>query len=62
MASGLGLPFKVGGPSWGRLQIRKVIFHDYKQEPTILGPTGGAALRSRGEACATSPPGLPESR
>jgi hypothetical protein len=47
MASGLGFPFEVGGPHRGRLQIRKVSFRDYREDPAIFGPTGGAAPRSR---------------
>jgi hypothetical protein len=27
----------------GQLQIRKVAFRDYKEDPAILGPAGGAA-------------------
>jgi hypothetical protein len=62
MASELGLPFKVDGPSSGRLQIRKGSFRDYREDPAIHGPTGGAEPRSRQESCATSQEGLPESR
>jgi hypothetical protein len=43
MAGRLGFPFKVDGPSSGRLQIRKVAFHNYSEDPVILGPTSGAA-------------------
>jgi hypothetical protein len=57
MASGLGLV----DPHRGQLQIRKVIFCDYMVNPATRGPTGGTAPRPRGEACATSPTGLPES-
>jgi hypothetical protein len=59
MDSELGLPFEVGGPSLGRLQVRKVIFHDYRVNPAICEPIGSAVPRPRGEACATSPAGLP---
>jgi hypothetical protein len=34
-------------PHWGRLQVRKVSFRDYREDPAILRPTGGAAPRSR---------------
>jgi hypothetical protein len=44
MASGLGFPFKVGGPSSGSVKdFRKVAFHNYKEDPAILGSTGGGA-------------------
>jgi hypothetical protein len=43
MASGLGLPFEVGEPSSGSVtDFRKVAFRNYREEPTILGQTGGA--------------------
>jgi hypothetical protein len=48
-------------PRRGRLQVRKVSFCDYREDLAILGPIGGATPRSRREACATSPAGLPES-
>jgi hypothetical protein len=59
MASGLGLPFEVGGPSLGWLQVRKVIFCDYRVNPRICGPIVSAVPWPRGEACTTSPTGLP---
>jgi hypothetical protein len=37
MIGGLGLPFEVG------YKFRKVIFRDYREDPAILGPAGGAA-------------------
>jgi hypothetical protein len=57
MVGGLGLPFEVCGPSSGsvtnlgsrlpRLQRGshedKVAFRDYREDPAILGPAGGAA-------------------
>jgi hypothetical protein len=58
MVNMLRLPFEVGGPSRGRLQVRKVIFRDYRVNLVICGPTGGAVLRPRGETCATSLAGL----
>jgi hypothetical protein len=39
-------------PHRGRLQVRKVSFRDYREDPAILGPTGGVAPRSRGEKLA----------
>jgi hypothetical protein len=43
MAGGLGFPFEVGGPSSGSVtDFRKVAFRDYREDPAILGPTGGA--------------------
>jgi hypothetical protein len=46
MASRLGFPFEVGGPSSGSVtDFRKVAFRNYKEGPTILGPaSGGAAV------------------
>jgi hypothetical protein len=44
MASGLGFPFEIGGPSSGvGYRFRKVAFHGYREDPAILGPTGGTA-------------------
>jgi hypothetical protein len=44
MAGELGFPFEVGGPSSRSVTIfRKVAFHNYKEDPAILGSTGGAA-------------------
>jgi hypothetical protein len=44
MAGGLGFPFEVGGPSSGSItKFRKVAFRNYRQDPAILGSTGGAA-------------------
>jgi hypothetical protein len=44
MAGRLGFPFEVGGPSSGSdKDFRKVAFHNYREDPTILGSTGGAA-------------------
>jgi hypothetical protein len=44
MAGGLGFPFEVGGPSSGSVTIvRKVVFHNYKEDPAIIRSTGGAA-------------------
>jgi hypothetical protein len=37
MAGGLGLPFEAG------YRFRKVAFCNYKEDPAILGPIGGAA-------------------
>jgi hypothetical protein len=39
MASELGFPFEVGGPSSGSVKIRKVSFRDYRGDTAILGPT-----------------------
>jgi hypothetical protein len=36
-------------PHRGRLQVRKASFRDYREDSVILGPTGGAAPRSRGK-------------
>jgi hypothetical protein len=38
MAGGLGLPFEVG------YKFRKVAFHDYREDPAILGLAGGASI------------------
>jgi hypothetical protein len=44
MAGGLGFPFEVGGPSSGSVtDFRKVTFRNYREDPAILGFTGGAA-------------------
>jgi hypothetical protein len=44
MAGGLGFPFEVGGPSSGSVtNFRKVAFCNYREDPAILGSTGGAA-------------------
>jgi hypothetical protein len=44
MAGGLGFPFEVGAPSSGSVtNFRKVAFHNYKEDPAILGSTGGGA-------------------
>jgi hypothetical protein len=44
MAGGLGFPFEVGGPSSGSVtDFRKVAFRNYREDPTIIGSTGGAA-------------------
>jgi hypothetical protein len=40
MADGLGFPLEVG------YRFRKVAFCDYREDPAILGPTGGAATMS----------------
>jgi hypothetical protein len=58
--AGEGFHSRSVDPHWGQLQIRKVSFRDYRKDPAILRPTGGAAPWSRGETCATSPAGLPE--
>jgi hypothetical protein len=43
MAGGIGFPFEVGRPSSGSVtDIRKVAFHNYKEDHTIFGSTGGA--------------------
>jgi hypothetical protein len=43
MASGLGFPFEVGGPSSGSVtDFRKVAFHNYREDFAILRSTGGA--------------------
>jgi hypothetical protein len=48
MADGLGFPFEVGEPSSGSVtDFRKAAFRDYREDPAILGPFGGAAPRSR---------------
>jgi hypothetical protein len=42
MASGLGFPFEVGGPSSGSVtDFRKVAFRNYIEDAAILGSTGG---------------------
>jgi hypothetical protein len=44
MAGGLGFSFEVCGPSSGSVtDFRKVTFRNYKEDPAILGSTGGAA-------------------
>jgi hypothetical protein len=44
MAHGLGFPFEVGGPSSRSVRdFRKVAFRNYKEDPAILGSTGGSA-------------------
>jgi hypothetical protein len=44
MAGGLGFPFEVGGPSSGSVtDFRKVTFRNYREDPAILGFTGGGA-------------------
>jgi hypothetical protein len=44
MADGLGLPFEVGGPSSGSVTyFGKVAFHNYREDPEILGSTGTTA-------------------
>jgi hypothetical protein len=44
MAGGLGFPFQVGGPSSRSVtDFRKAAFHNYKEDPVILGSTSGAA-------------------
>jgi hypothetical protein len=44
MVSGLGFPFEVGGPSLGSVTgFRKVAFYNYREDPMILGSTGGGA-------------------
>jgi hypothetical protein len=45
MAGGLGFPFEVGGPSSGSVTyFGKVAFRNYREDPAILGSTGGAAV------------------
>jgi hypothetical protein len=61
MVSGLGFHSRSVDPHRGRLQVRKVSFCDYREDPAILGPTGSAAPRYRGKTCTTSSAGLPES-
>jgi hypothetical protein len=44
MAGGLGFPFEVCGPSSRSvIDFRKVAFRHYREDPVILGSTGGAA-------------------
>jgi hypothetical protein len=44
MADRLGFPFEVGGPSSGSVtDFRKVSFRNYREDPAILGSTGGTA-------------------
>jgi hypothetical protein len=44
MAGGLGFPFEVAGPSSRSVtDFRKVAFCNYREDPMILGSTGGAA-------------------
>jgi hypothetical protein len=40
---GLGFHSRSVDPHRGRLHIRKASFRDYREDPAILGPTGGAA-------------------
>jgi hypothetical protein len=43
MAGGLGFPFEVGGPSSESVTgFKKVAFLNYREDPAILGSTGGA--------------------
>jgi hypothetical protein len=43
MAGGLGFPFEVGGPSSGSVtNFRKAACRYYREDPAILGSTGGA--------------------
>jgi hypothetical protein len=58
-SAGWGFHSRSVDPHRGRLHIRKVTFRDYMADPTIRGPTGGAARGPRGEARATSPVDLP---
>jgi hypothetical protein len=39
---GQGFHLRSVDPHLGQLQVRKVIFRDYRVNPTICGPTGGA--------------------
>jgi hypothetical protein len=39
-------------------RFRNVTFRNYREDPAILGPTGGAATMIWGEACSSSPAGL----
>jgi hypothetical protein len=42
MADGLGFPFEDGGPSSGSVtDFRKVTFHNYREDPVILGSIDG---------------------
>jgi hypothetical protein len=44
MAGGPGFPFEVVGPSSESVTgFRKVAFRNYREDPAILGSTGGAA-------------------
>jgi hypothetical protein len=44
MAGGLGFPFEVSGPSSGSVtDFGKVAFHNYREDPAILGSTSGVA-------------------
>jgi hypothetical protein len=44
MAGGLGFPFEVSGPTSGSVtDFRKAAFHNYREDPAILGSTSGAA-------------------
>jgi hypothetical protein len=44
MAGRLGFSFEVGGPSSGSVTyFGKVAFYNYREDPVILGSTGGAA-------------------
>jgi hypothetical protein len=45
MAGGLVFPFEVGGPSSGSVtDFRKAAFHNYREDPAILGSIGGAVI------------------
>jgi hypothetical protein len=44
VAGRLGFPFESVDPHRGRLQIRKVIFCDYRGDPAILGSASGVAV------------------
>jgi hypothetical protein len=42
MADGLGFSFEVSGPSSGSVtDFRKAAFRNYREDPAILGSTGG---------------------
>jgi hypothetical protein len=44
MVGGLGFPFEVDGPSSRSVTyFGKVVFHNYREDPMILGSIGGVA-------------------
>jgi hypothetical protein len=62
MVNRIGLPFKVGGPSSGRLQNGMAICLDYREYPAICGPTASAEPQSSGSPCAPRLADSPGSR
>jgi hypothetical protein len=61
MVNGLGLPSRSVDPHRCRLQIRKAICLDYRENPVICEPSGGTEPRSSSSSCAPSPADPPRS-